>query len=944
MNANAFVRLLSGLVFSAVLFLEAPVLGQTIQPYAGGGAGDGRPATSIDFSDAFGLARDAAGNLYVAERGANRVRRVDSGNGTISTVAGNGGRGFAGDNGPATAAVLDGPCGLAIDPDGNLVIADTGNGRVRLVDKVTGLIRTIAGGGSPADNLGDGGPATAASLGLPRGITYDRNGNLYIADSSYDRHHIRKVTKSTGVITTVAGSTGQGEGFAGDGGPATSARLSSPYAVVLDAAFNIYIADTGNSRIRKVTSATGVISTIAGNGATDFAGDGGPATAATLFGPFSLTLDATGRHVLVSDTFHGRIRRIDADTGVITTIAGDGSYGGGDGMPATQAGLIEPRGLVVDPAGALGIVTAGGVRKVEATTTIISTIAGGGSFIGDDGPATSAILSIPKGIAVDASGDLFITDFYARRVRRVSAATRTITTYAGNGDLYFQAGGPAATTSVGFPHDVALDTAGNLYIADPFNGHVYRVERSTGILSSVAGGGTPADGLGDGLAATAANVAPYGLAVDAAGNVYIAERERHRIRRIDKQTGIIQTIAGTGSQGSTGDGGPAVAATLSIPSFLAFDGAGNLAFSDTGNFAIRKITIASGIIQTIAGGGSPADFVGDGNLATLAIVRAPQQIAYDGAGNLLIAEYPRVRKVDAATKFISTIVGGAIAGFLGDGGAPTAARLHTPIGLAVNAAGDIFIGDSENHRVRVVPIAGGCPIPVIFSQLSNPTIVTGQAAVLGVFGSGTGNVTYQWYQGAAGDVTRPIAGAVSSSLTTPPLTQTTSYWVRLKDVCGQVDSTTITVTVSNNLADLSLSMSASASPVAVGSRLTFTLTARNNGPTTATGVTMTNTLPPGAAFVSAQSTQGACTGTSSVVCAIGSLVPGAAVTIQIAVTPSQTGVYPNRARVDGNEPDPNLDDNTAGSDVTVTDATAADLGVFQSSAPDPVRVGQLLTI
>ena len=293
---------------------------------------DGGPAVEAELYNPAGVAVDGAGNLYIADASNNGIRKVDS-TGTITTIAGTGELGFSGDGGPAVEAELYDPAGVAVDSAGNLYIADSGNQRIRKVD-LTGTITTIAGTGEFGFS-GDGGPAVEAELHSPRGVAVDSAGNLYIADSRNRR--IRKVD-STGTITTIAGT---GEfGFSGDGGPAVEAELRSPRGVAVDSAGNVYIADSGNRRIRKVDS-TGTITTIAGTGEFGFSGDGGPAVEAELRSPYGVAVDSAG-NVYIADVIDQRIRKVDS-TGTITTIAGTGEFGfSGDGGPAVEAELRRP--------------------------------------------------------------------------------------------------------------------------------------------------------------------------------------------------------------------------------------------------------------------------------------------------------------------------------------------------------------------------------------------------------------------------------------------------------------------------------------------------------------------------------------------------------------------------------------------------------------------------
>ena len=330
-----------------------------------------------------------------------------------------------------------------------------------------------------------------------------------------------------GTITTVAGSGIYG--FSGDGGPATSAELSYPFGVAVDASGNLFIADSDGNRIRKV-SANGIITTVAGNGSTGFAGDGGPATSASLSQPGGVTVDVSG-NLFIADTLNNRIRKVSAN-GIITTVAGNGSVGfAGDGGAATSATLSQPEGVTVDAVGNLFIADTlnGRIRKVSANS-IITTVAGGGR-LGDGGPATLAELSFPFGVAVDAFGNFFIADSLNNRIRKVSA-NGIITTVAGNGSVGFAGdGGPATSASLSQPEGVTVDTSGNLFIADRDNNRIREVS-VTGIITTVAGNGTGGFS-GDGGPATSASLSlPYGVAVDAHGSLFIADGLNNRIRKV----------------------------------------------------------------------------------------------------------------------------------------------------------------------------------------------------------------------------------------------------------------------------------------------------------------------------------------------------------------------------------------------------------------------------
>lgn len=332
----------------------------------------------------------------------------------ITTVAGNGTSGFSGDGGQATSAQLNGPIGIIADANGNFYIAD-GSNRIRKVD-VNGIITTIAGTG-PATFGGDGGPATAAQLNVPAALAINSQGDLFIAD--YQNHRIRKITMSTGIITTVAGIGTLG--FSGDGGSALLGQLSSPTGVCFDASDNMYIADQGNARVRRVDHLTGIISTVAGNGTGGHSGDGGQGTAAAIGNVYDVKCDLSG-NVIWSEVFNQYIRKLNVSNGIISSICGSGTATFfGDGGPATAASISGPEGISIDGAGNIFIAELNNdrIRKIDAVTNIITTVAGNGMYTssGDGGPATSAGMW-PDAVTTTGN-DLLIVDLN-HRIRRVT--------------------------------------------------------------------------------------------------------------------------------------------------------------------------------------------------------------------------------------------------------------------------------------------------------------------------------------------------------------------------------------------------------------------------------------------------------------------------------------------------------------------------------------------
>src|ERR1035437_6563051 len=450
-----------------------------------------------------------------------------------------------------------------------------------------------------------------------------------------------------------------------------------------------------------------------------------PGTSASLYSPQFIAADPAGNVFFVDQD---AVLRLDATTGVLTLVAGNGTTGfSGDNGPATSAQLYNPQGLAVDAAGNLYISDTQNLRVRKVSNGVITTVAGGGFGLGDNGPATSAQLGFPEGVAVDSAGNLYIADPGSERVRKVSNGV--ITTVAGNGTQGFSGdNGPPTIAQLNGPSGVAVDAAGSLYIADTYNHLVRKV--SNGVITTVAGNGTQGFSGDNGPATSAQLGFPEGLAVDSAGSLYIADQENNRIRKVSN--GVITTVAGGGTSG-LGDNGPATSAQLT-PSGVAADSAGNLYIADTGNIRIRKVS--NGVITTVAGGGS---FLGDNGPATSAQLVNPLGVAVDSAGNLYIpdAGNNRIRKVSGGV--ITTVAGGGSAG-LGDNGPATSAELDGPVGVAVDSAGNLYIADQGNNRVRkvsnglITTVAGGGTSglgdngPATSAQLNGPTGVAVDSA------------------------------------------------------------------------------------------------------------------------------------------------------------------------------------------------------------------------
>ncbi len=533
---------------------------------------------------------------------------------------------------------------------------------------------------------------------------------------------------SQNTVSTIAG-----------GGPtnttALSADISWPSSVALDKSGNLYVAASGLSEVLKIDT-SGNLTVIAGIGRNGFSGDGGPANdaALTLAGPYpgigpSIALDTSG-NLYISDCANQRIRRVDASTGIITTVAGNGTAAySGDGGAATSASLNFPQGVVLDSTGNLYIADSENnvIRRVNGATGVISTFAGnfnaGGTYSGDGGPATSAGLNTPGGVALDGSGNLYIADQGNNVVRQVSAATGIITTFAGNFNLGYSFsgdGGPATSAGLSFPNGIAFDASGNLLIVDSGNEAIRRVDAQTSIISTIAGTGSGIEGFGgDGGPATSAEmnfvvnlafVSATDVAVDGSGDIFIPDTFNQRIREIDGATGNISTFAGGGSGG---DGGAAVNAILAFPNYLALDGSGDLFIGQVDDGRVREVNASTGQITTVAGNEIlDAGAIDDGSSATSVSLSMSLGIALDNSGNLFIGDGNRwrVRRVDAATGIITTVAGGGAGcpgSGPGDGGPATSACFSSLRGIFLDSSGNLFINDIRNSRIRRVDAATG---------------------------------------------------------------------------------------------------------------------------------------------------------------------------------------------------------------------------------------------
>jgi len=671
----------------------------------------------------------------------------------ITTVAGGGPSGI-----PAVNANLSQVGYLAYDAQENLYIADYGANRIYKISS-TSVLTIVAGNGAPGYG-GDGGLAVDATLNGPIGVAVDnaKPANVYFTE--FNGCLVRKVDQSTGIITTIAGTPPASStaspvcGYSGDGGEANKAELNAPTGIALDPTKgDLYIAEYQNGRVRKVAGGlpTGTITSFAGGGGSTTSanncagsspyGDGGSPSESYLCYPQGVTLDnsVTPADVFITEGGACTVREVVGSSNTIYLVAGTfHSCGSTNSSVATSGQLADPEQILVSVSGATTTLTTpqwstmnvrqftltykAGVPQPGALTTIAGT--GSEAYCGDGGPAIDACFNHPYGVAVDSSGNLYIGDGYNDRVRKITKSTGDISTIAGWGyngntvttysDPVGISGVPATGLSLYEPGGVSVDPSStNVYIAGYYTPAVYKFNDTTGLASTVAGNGILGF-AGDGSAANGATTElNYALdtAADSSGNVYIADQVNCAIREVVASTGDITTIAG-GSEGHlngcgfSGDGGDATKAQLYGPTAVIVDSSDNLYIADSNNCNVRKVVLGTGIITTVAGNHT-CGYDGDGGLATAEELNQPNGLGIDAAGDLFISDQSnnRVRMVDGVFNLMTTVAGDGNAGYSGDGVA-TANSLNAPAGAVADANGNLFISDLTNNILRWVDPAG----------------------------------------------------------------------------------------------------------------------------------------------------------------------------------------------------------------------------------------------
>jgi sugar lactone lactonase YvrE len=658
--------------------------------------------------------------------------------GYITTVAGVGL--FGNLYGPATEALIHANFGFVFDGTGKTYIADAGANRVYVVQR-DGTIEPFAGDGDGSFNSDrrDGGQAIDATISYPHNVALDGAGNVYIPDA---RYFIRRV-RADGIIETIAG-TGK-KGFSGDGGPAIAAKIGFPSWIAADRDDIFFIDD--DVRIRRIHLADLTISTLAGDGTSGFGGDGGPATQARWSIPGTddggLTLDSAG-NVYLLDTDNGRIRRIDRKSGIIETVL----------VAHDERGPIVPlTAMTVDRDGSFYCSGGGSIVKASADGTVVAQWGnrnGPHGFSEDGTPAVSARFAQINYLAVDPSGNIAFSDSSVADARRISVTTGVLETIAGSSPRCFAENGPAIAAAFNPEGDIDITSAGDLLIADGWNSRIRRLDQA-GNLTTIGGNGT-LDGPIDGVPATSTGISPLALHSDATG---IDVTLFGKVARIDS-AGVVHVVTRfIGGPGGicqySGDGGPAISAGLCQPWDTARDRDGNLFVADTNNNRIRRIDARTGIITTVAGNGGPFNGFegygngkecGDGGPAIDACLNTPYGLVFDRDGNLFASDsHSAIRKIDPqgristiatfnATKLRSDtagslfgvgsgkvvrldrsgmetiLAGGAVRGFAGDGGPARSASLGNfdgqGLGVAIDRDGNLYFFDGGNWRVRAV--------------------------------------------------------------------------------------------------------------------------------------------------------------------------------------------------------------------------------------------------
>src|ERR1043166_5434592 len=627
-----------------------------------------------------GVATDSSGNVYVADTENHTIRKITPA-GVVTTLAGMVGI-IGSTDGAGSAAGFDCPSGVATDSSGNVYVADTHNRTIRKIT-AAGVVTTLAG---LAGNIGcDDGTGSAARFELPSGVATDSSGNVYVADTHNST--IRKITPA-GVVTTLAGLAGI---TGSDDGTGSAARFNWPSGVATDTSGNVYVADGRNHTIRKITPA-GVVTTLAGLAGSSGSADG-TGSAARFYGPSGVATDSSGT-VYVADSGNHTIRKI-TPAGVVTTLAGlAGSSGSADGT-GNEAQVDHPSGVATDSSSNVYVADYGNntIRKITPAG-VVTTLAGLAVYPGSaDGTSSAARFLFPYSVATDSSFNVYVADQENQTIRKIAPAG-VVTTLAGLAGTVGSADGTGSAARFSGPAGVATDSSGNVYVADGGNRTIRKIT-AAGVVTTLAGlAGNSGSAHGTGRDARFA--LPYGVATDSSGNVYVADNVNYTIRKITP-AGVVTTLAGLARSGGSADG-TGSAARFILPTSVATDSSGNVYVADYGNNTIRKITSA-GVVTTLAGlaGNHPGTADGTGSAARF---NGPYGVATDPSGNVYVADFfnDTIRKITPAG-VVKTLAG--LAGNIGSAdGTGSAARFYRPQGVATDSSGNVYVADTENNTIR----------------------------------------------------------------------------------------------------------------------------------------------------------------------------------------------------------------------------------------------------
>lgn len=747
------------------------------------GTADGT-GTAARFTNPQGISFDSSSNAYVSDTGNNTIRKITAA-GVVTTLAGLPGKaGHA--NGTGSAASFAGSRGSVVDSDGNLFVADYGNSLIRRISP-EGVVTTFAGAPYTSlindDNFGSAdGTGTAARFRNPSGIARDSAGNFYVTDT--ENSTVRKITV-TAVVTTLAGSPGQ---IGKTDGIGSAARFNKPFGIAVDAASNVYVADTGNQTIRKITPG-GVVTTVGGLAGQSGSADG-VGSAARFYGPAGLAINAAG-YLYVGDAFTNFLLRVGAPAGADTfpvfspqpldqtnmagqnaaiaanvigtpsptcqwqrsinggttwsNLTNDAIYSGTTTATLTVAQValaMQGDKFRCLASNSVGSTTSNAITLKIGPAYLFTMLAGSPGQVGSaNGTGTAARFNMPNGqpsgVAVDSSGNIFVADLGNHIIRKVTPGG-VVTTFAGSAGLFGSADGVGSNARFTNPAGLAFDPVDNLYVAD-FGNCTIRKIAPDGTVITVAGlAGTFGDVDGSGSAARFYR--PSAIAVDRLGNLLVADQYNHKVKKITP-SGQVSTLAGGGLDSGFGtgrDNGMGNNAYFSSPKGVAVDAALNVYVVDS--LTVRKIT-PTGEVTTLAGGSFGSTFDGPGAVARFSDAAG---IAMDAAGTAYVTDSSnRTIRMITQSGMVSTLAGTVGVGGTTDG-IGTNTQFSQPMGIAIDGTGRLYVTDAGSQTIRLGTVVGGMTGPVLSEQPSNQILKDGHHVTFSVAATALPVPSYQW--------------------------------------------------------------------------------------------------------------------------------------------------------------------------------------------------------